>query len=384
MTPEQKEIRELKQALLKAQHDIEKLSKIKSDFVSIVSHELRTPLTSIRESVSLVLDGIAGELKEEQKNFLGIAKNNIDRLTKIIVDMLDFSKLESGSIVMHKKKMDIDDVIRSVHDIIRDSIRQKDIEFTLDLSGEKEFVWFDPERIKQVLRNLISNAVKFNKEKGRINIASCREPRNGKKVIKVSVEDTGVGLSKEDILNLFQRFSPLDSTITRSYRGIGLGLVMCKGIIELHGGDIWAESKKDVGSKFIFTLPIYKKDSEFNYLLDEAIERSRYNDMKLSLIIFGIKDKKDITENNLSDLESTMQSAVRGPEDKVVRLRKGELIAVMACTDRDGAEKIMTRIKKEIKINLNFGISIYPDRTKVKGDLVKKTEEDLKSRKYSL
>jgi len=256
MKGREKEIQELKKALLKANEEIERLSKVKSDFVSIMSHELRTPLTAIKESVSLVVDGTAGPINENQKEFLNMTKNNIDRFTKLIVNILDFSKLDSGAIAMHKKKTNINELIKGVYAEVKDSVEEKGLGFRLDLSDAIKPSWFDPDRVTQVLKNLISNAVKFNKEKGSIKIGSTNGNADGKDFIKVSVEDTGIGISKEDHPKLFEHFNPLDATMTRSYSGVGLGLAISKSIIMLHGGKIWVESKKGVGSKFIFTLPI--------------------------------------------------------------------------------------------------------------------------------
>ncbi|MBU1147046.1 MAG: HAMP domain-containing histidine kinase, partial [Candidatus Omnitrophica bacterium] len=301
MKDQKVQILELKQALLKANDDIEKLSKVRSDFVSIISHELRTPLTSVKESISLVLDGIAGPVTEDQKRFLDMAKNNIDRLASVVIDVLDFSKLDSGRITMHKRKVNINEVIRDVHKSYKGFVEKRGLIFELNLSNKVTATWFDPKRIDQAIRNLLSNAVKFNKEKGRVKISSTKELVEGKEVIKVIVEDTGVGIPKEDMSKLFKQFSPLDTTMTRDHKGVGIGLAICKRIIGYHAGDIWIESKKNAGTKVIFILPIYKRDSEFNFLLDEAIERARYADLELSLILFKIKNPKDDTEENLSD-----------------------------------------------------------------------------------
>ncbi len=381
MDSQQKEIQQLKQALLKANQDIEKLSKIKSDFVSMVSHELRTPLTAIKESVSLVLDGAAGSISEEQGKFLRIAKNNIDRLVKTITEILDFSKLESGRITMHKRKMNINNLINEVYVAVRSSVEEKNITFGIDLSDEVEPIWFDPDRIGQALRNLISNAVKFNREDGRIKISSNKECLDGRDVVKVSVEDSGIGIPKEQVPSLFRRFTPLDTSMTRRHKGVGLGLAISKGIIEFHGGDIWVESEKGVGSKFIFTLPIYRKDVEFNFLLDEAIERAKYSDLKLALIIFEVKNPKSVTEKDYAELEDDIRSVVRGPEDKVVRFKDGEFLVIMAGTDRLGAMKIIERLKSKVKVPLNFGIAVYPDEAEYKQDLIQKAEEELKTKR---
>jgi CheY-like chemotaxis protein len=252
----EKEIQNLRDELLKASEEIKKLSRIKADFISVVSHELRTPITSIKESVSLILEGIAGPLNEEQKKFLTIAKNNIDRLARLIIDILDMSKLEAGRVVMHKRKSNINELIKDVYASMKIEAEQKNVEFNLFLEEPIELAWFDPDRIGHVLKSLISNAIKFNRDKRKINIYSSKEDVNGKDVVKIIVEDNGIGIPPEDVENLFRNLSPLDTSITRKYGGMGLSLTISKGIIELHGGNIWVISEPDMGTKFIFTIPI--------------------------------------------------------------------------------------------------------------------------------
>jgi len=379
-----KEIRDLKEVLSKANEEINKLSRIKSDFISIISHELRTPLTSIKESVSLVLDGVAGPINKEQEKILTISKNNIERLAKIITDILDMSRLEAGRIIMHKRKLNINEIIKDVYNTTKTTVEQKNMEFSLSLEESIEFTWFDPDRIGQILKNLISNAVKFSRDNGKIKISSSKEDINGKGFIKVTVEDNGIGMFKEDIGKLFNNLSPLDASMTRKHGGAGLSLAISKGIVELHGGDMWVTSEPDAGSKFIFTIPVYKKHEEFDFLMEEAIERSKRNDNKIAVIIFEIKNVKDMVEKNISEMEDIIKKTVRGPEDKTVRGRKGECIVIIACTDRPGAMAIMRRIKDNIKIPILFGISVYPDEAIDKDELMKKAEEDLKSGKNSI
>lgn len=384
MMDQEKEIQDLRQALLKAQQDIERLSRIKSDFVSTISHELRTPLTSIKESVSIMLDGIAGPLTQEQVKFLTIAKNNIERLAKLINDILDLSKLESGRIAMHKRKMDINELVRNIYSAMKPMVGQKNLEFALGPSENIEPTWFDPDRIGQVLKNLISNAIKFSKEKGYIKIFSTKERVKERDVIKITVEDNGIGIPEEEMENLFKNFSPIDTGMTRKYTGSGLGLTISKGIVELHGGDIWVVSDKDIGTKFIFTIPLYRKEEEFDFLIDEAMERARYYDYKLALIIFKIKNEKDRVENVFIEIENVIKNTVRGPEDKVTRYKDGEFIVIMAGTDRPGAMVIIKRLKEKMKIPLVFGISVYPDETSDKEYLIAKAEEELRSERNSI
>jgi len=380
----EKEIQNLRDELLKASEEIKKLSRIKADFISVVSHELRTPITSIKESVSLILEGIAGPLNEEQKKFLTIAKNNIDRLARLIIDILDMSKLETGRVVMHKRKSNINELIKDVYASMKIEAEQKNVEFNLSLEEPIELAWFDPDRIGQVLKSLISNAIKFNRDKRKINIYSSKEDVNGKDVVKIIVEDNGIGIPPEDVENLFRNLSPLDTSITRKYGGMGLSLTISKGIIELHGGNIWVISEPDMGSKFIFTIPIYKKEEEFNFLIEDSMERARRNEYKLALVIFKIKNTADRNEKVFNELEQIIKNTVRGPADKITRCKEDEFLVIMAVTDRPGAMAIIKRLKCNIKIPLIFGISVYPDEAIDKDELMKKAEDDLKSGKNSM
>jgi CheY-like chemotaxis protein/nitrogen-specific signal transduction histidine kinase len=379
MIDSEKEIESLKDELLKASEEIKKLSRMKADFISVVSHELRTPITSIKESVSLILEGIAGPLNEEQKKFLTIAKNNIDRLARIIIDILDMSKLEAGRVVMHKRKLNINELIKDVYASMKIEAEQKNAEFNLSLEEPIELIWFDPDRIGQVVKSLISNAIKFNRGKRKINIYSSKEDANGKDVVKIIVEDNGIGIPPEDIENLFRNFSPLDTSINRKYGGMGLSVAISKGIIELHGGDMWVVSEPGIGSKFIFTIPIYKKHEEFDFLMEEAIERAKHNDIKIAFIVFEIENVKDRIEKVIAETEDIIRKTVRGPEDKAIRFKK-ERIVIIAGADYLGAMAIK-RLKGNIKTSLVFGISVYPDEAIDKDELIKKAEDDLKSGK---
>jgi len=379
MTDEKKDIQELQDALEKANQEIEKLSRVKSDFVSVISHELRTPLTSIKESISIVFDGITGPVSEEQKKFLTIAKNNVERLAKLITDILDLSKLESGRIVMHKRKLNINAIIKDIYASTKIIAEQKNLEFTISLGDSVEFTWIDPDRIGQVIKNLVSNAIKFNKEKGRINLSTSTENIKGRDYVKVEVEDNGIGIPQEEIENLFRHFTPLDTSMTRQHSGAGMGLAISKGIVELHGGSIWVVSEPDAGTKTIFTLPVYKKYEEFDFLMEEALERARLNDNKIALIVFDVKEAKDRVEGVIAETEDAIKKTIRGPEDKVTRCKKGECVVAIACTDRPGALAIVKRVRENIKVPLLFGIAIYPDESADMDELMKKTESDLKS-----
>jgi signal transduction histidine kinase len=238
----------------KAEKKIKEAVETKSEFLSMVSHELRTPLTAMKESVAIVLDGMAGEINDEQKDCLDIAKRNIDRLARLINDVLDFQKLEYGKMKFNMKSNDINEVIKHAHQTMASSAKEKEIDFVLELEDNLPKVNLDVDRITQVLTNLVSNAFKFT-EGGKVAIATS----NGENVVRVRVSDTGCGIREEDIPKLFRKFEQLAIGGERKTGGTGLGLAICKEIIEHHGGKIWAESEFEKGSTFQFVLPVNER-----------------------------------------------------------------------------------------------------------------------------
>ena len=237
--------------------EVEGLYKIKSEFTSIVSHELRTPLTAIKEGIELVLDGSAGRINNEQKEFLGIAKRNVDRLARLINYVLDFSKLTSKKFEFKKEVININEMVSSAADTYRLVAEKKGLFVRTRLeTSEKLIVELDADRINQVLTNLIDNAVKFT-DKGGVTISTSKDKEGN--FVMICVEDTGAGINKADIPKLFQPFSQLGGVQGRKVGGTGLGLAICKEIVEQSGGKIWVESILGKGSKFCFILPVRER-----------------------------------------------------------------------------------------------------------------------------
>ena len=238
----------------KAEKKVKEAVETKSEFLSTVSHELRTPLTAMKESVSIVLDGMAGEISQEQKDCLDIAKRNIDRLARLINDVLDFQKLEYGKMKFNMESNNINEVAQQVYETMATSAKEKEIDFMLELDDNLPKVNLDVDRITQVLTNLVSNAFKFT-DKGNVTIKTSSVDNT----VKIQVCDTGSGIKEEDMSKLFRKFEQLALGGERKTGGTGLGLAICKEIIEHHGGKIWAESTPEKGSIFQFVLPIMER-----------------------------------------------------------------------------------------------------------------------------
>ncbi|MCP4653498.1 MAG: hypothetical protein GY858_09000 [Candidatus Omnitrophica bacterium] len=254
-----KEVVALYQDIEIKNHQLRELDELKSDFVSSVSHELRTPLTSIKEGLAIVLDGSAGDTNDEQKEFLTIAKRNVDRLHRLINDVLRFEKLHYGKEAFQMRQNNINEAITEALRTQRTVIESKGLCAKTQLEESIELIFFDFDKIQQVLLNLISNAIRFT-EKGNITITSFTNKSDD--TIEVVVEDTGDGIRQEDINKLFIKFQQLGGSKERKIGGTGLGLAISKRIIERHGGKIWVESEYGRGSKFIFCLPRKRKNYE--------------------------------------------------------------------------------------------------------------------------
>jgi signal transduction histidine kinase len=233
-----------------ADRKIKEAMDLKSQFISTVSHELRTPLTIIKEDIALIMDGAAGRVKSKQKEILEIAQRNIDRLARLINDVLDFQKLQSGRAKFNMQDNNINNIIETVYSTMAGTVKKKGVELQLAIDNTLPKVTFDSDKMIQVLTNLISNAMKFT-DKGSITI-STRKIENA---IRVSVIDTGCGMKQEDLPKLFQQFQQLGSG-NRKTGGTGLGLAISKDIVEKHSGKIWVESEFGKGTTMHFLLPI--------------------------------------------------------------------------------------------------------------------------------
>lgn len=225
-----------------------RIDRMKDEFISTVSHELRTPLTIIREGVSQVLDRILGDINADQQLVLGLALDGIDRLTRIVNDLLDMSRLEAGKVHLHREQVSLTQIVDLVFRSFQVRAQTQEVQLTVKTPAEVT-VWADRDKIIQVLTNLISNAFKFT-EKGRIEIGVTES----KNEVIVSVTDSGRGIAEQDIGKLFQKFQQFGRMPGPGDKGTGLGLAICKGLLDLHGSHLQVESTLGKGSRFSFAL----------------------------------------------------------------------------------------------------------------------------------
>ena len=238
----------------KAGLEQEKLIQKKLAFISTVSHELRTPLMVIMEGIDLVLDKDLGDLNPKQRDLLETAKRNVQRLARLVNSILDFQKLESGMYKLNIRQNDINEVVREIHESMAPAARRKGLEFTLNLADGVPKIGFDRDRICEVVMNLVDNAVKFTK-KGSVSITTSRVEN----IIRFSIQNTGPEIKKDDLSKIFDPFEQVMKKDKRAKGETGLGLAICKDIIEKHRGKIWAESGPGRGTAFHFVLPIVER-----------------------------------------------------------------------------------------------------------------------------
>lgn len=238
--------------LTAALEQVQKISKAKSEFISAVSHELRTPLTSIKGYAALLIAGKIGELPAQVKERLEKINNHSDNLVKMINDLLDISRIESGRSEMTFQEIPVASLITNVQDLLTPQINEKKLHFVVDMANGCPAVCLDKHQIERVFINLIGNAVKFTPTQGTITVKVTHDDER----ISVSVSDTGIGMKQEDVEKLFTEFYRVDNSINQTVKGSGLGLVLSKKIIEAHGGKIWVESQIQRGTTFYFTLPL--------------------------------------------------------------------------------------------------------------------------------
>jgi PAS domain S-box-containing protein len=244
-------VAERTEELAQANIQLKEMDRLKSEFLATMSHELRTPLNSIIGFSGIMLQGIPGELNEEQRKQLSMVHSSAKHLLGLINDVLDLSRIESGRMEISTERFKIQDVVSEVAQSLSPMISQKGLRLITEIPDGTPEIYSDRKKVLQILLNLVNNAVKFT-QAGEVRI-ECKVDNDN---LEVSVADTGIGIKKEAMKQLFEAFRQIDGTAQRRYQGAGLGLYLCQKLVTLLGGNIWAESEYGRGSRFTFTLPL--------------------------------------------------------------------------------------------------------------------------------
>jgi len=247
-----KRVQERTQELQSANEKLRELDLLKSSFVSMVSHELRTPMTSIKGYVDNLLDGVAGPLNEKPTYYLKRVQHNVERLTRMINDLLDLSRIEAGAVKLQLGSLSIPELLNDVVEGFQTIATEKSVNVKAHSTPELPLIQGDRDKLYQVLNNLIQNAIKFTPKGGTILAEAQAGPQG---FVQICVGDTGCGIAAEELPRVFERFYRGESVAIEN-RGAGLGLAITKNLVELHYGRIWVESTPGEGSRFMFSLPI--------------------------------------------------------------------------------------------------------------------------------
>lgn len=272
--------------IIEKNQELEKLERVKSEFISIVSHELRTPLTPIKNALAILASGRCGILGENAVKFIDMAKRNVENLTSIINDILDINKIEAGKMDFNYKTMNIHSVIENVKNNFDCVAKEHEIIFKAEEQDNLPDIYADSQRLGQVLTNLVSNAIKFTPKGKNITIKS--ELKNADEIttnsyfeneikqlngnyIVVSVIDEGIGIKKENLLKAFDKFTQIENSLSRKVGGTGLGLPIARQLVKAHRGAIWCDSAEEKGSSFHFALPVSAENIEGKTIQKELL-----------------------------------------------------------------------------------------------------------------
>jgi PAS domain S-box-containing protein/diguanylate cyclase (GGDEF)-like protein len=332
--------------------DRKQVERLKDEFLSMVSHELRTPLATIKEFIGIIADKLAGPISPDQDKYLGIVKANIDRLARMINDVLDMAKIESGRILLNKEVIKTDQLLEHVVQSIRPLAQNKGVELAVEAGRFFPDLYADPDKVTQVLVNLIGNAIKFTPGPGRV--AVMVEELDSE--IRFAVKDTGVGIDAQDLPRLFEKFQQFRRMSPDvGSTGSGLGLAITKRFVELHGGRVWVESEPGRGSTFYVAMPRYHVGEVFRDYLKSGLTRARTANSHLSMITVGVEDfdrlRSQFGAQAAGSLLNAMERIIRehvrlNAGDAVVRWQNGDVIVVLADVDQAGCLSVASRIKQ--------------------------------------
>jgi signal transduction histidine kinase len=240
----------------KIRRELEKTTQYKSYFLSSISHELRTPMNSVIGYSEMLKNGMAGSLNEHQQRYLGNVISSGKHLLNLINEILDISKIESGAMLVKVEEVALRPLLEEIFSSLETLSVSKHLSMTMELLMDRSNLATDALRLRQILLNLVSNAIKFNRPGGQVRVRVSTQSIHGVPHFRFDVQDTGIGISRHDLAHLFGEFYQVDNSYSRQQEGSGLGLHLTKKLVELLGGSIWVQSEVGVGSIFSFALPV--------------------------------------------------------------------------------------------------------------------------------
>jgi len=355
----------------------------KEDFVNIVLHELRSPLTAIQAAVKLVSAGILGGTTPDQKKALDLAHDNIMRMGRMINQLLDLAKVESGWLELRRERVDLVLLVRDLLNSLEPLASERRLKLLLDCQVPRLDVFVERDKVIQIFSNLLHNALKFTAQ-GYVSV-SLQDLGSD---IRCEVRDTGPGFRAKDLAEIFHKFKRFGAPVRSGDKGTGLGLALTKRLVELHGGKIHVDSRPGEGARFVFTLPRIGAEDLFRQEVSRLLLHAHENAKPLSLIQMRVHEWPRAAAQLgptgsaavLNHLESLLKAMLRDDSDFVVQSQGALWLAVFS-VDRAGGQRIVERIKKnmrdevlrqltDISVDLDVQLVVYPEDGQEASDLL--------------
>ncbi len=359
-----------------------RLEKLKDDLINTVSHELRTPLAITKEAISLVLEKVPGEINDQQAEVLGIANKNIERLARIINELLDVSKIEAGKVDLKKDDIDLSALIRLTAQTFEGKARDKGLELRVELPEEPILGYADEDKLSQIFTNLVDNAIKFTNQ-GSVEIAA----RDGEEEITCRVSDTGAGIAREDLPRIFDKFTQFGRKDGPGDRGTGLGLAIVKGLVELHGGTIRVESELGRGTTVSFSLPKMSFNAILKENLSAMVQEAAERKSVFSLLIFAVADfsrlideDRERVEQAMKEMADRLRKSLRRRGDRVL-YNEGRFYLLLPETKRSDAPFVLERTQENLR-QLIAADEFMKDRLRIEAKILSYPEDAVELGKW--
>lgn len=370
-----------------------RLENLKSEFISVISHELRTPLGSIKNAVNLALSSKTGGVNEKKGKLLQMASRNVDRLTRIVNDFLDMSKMEAGKMEMRLEKTSLVEIIDDTISVFALSAAKKSVGLEKEVDSDLPEIMVDADRLSQVLGNLLSNAIKFTPAKGNVWVKAAKISRSNpslttiaslayQEYILVEVKDTGTGIPAEELGLVFDKFHQVEKSLAEKVPGTGLGLPICKRLIEAHRGRIWVESELGKGSRFLFILPLLSEMDVLDYGLGALISHGKLTSSSISLLLLRVTNLEKVTDDSGNRkrkevfeeiVELVKQAALKSGDSVYPHEKSSQIFIVLENTTKEGAFEVCERLKNILlshdfamgeragQLRFFLGVANYPE-----------------------
>lgn len=325
--------------------------RLRDEFLSHVSHELRSPVMAVQQFLEILQDGTAGEISPQQREYVDIALRNVSQLNTMIGDLLETTRIQAGKLRVDPGTISLAEVLQETVSSIRPAAGQRHIELNLDLPPTLPLVIADRSRVRQIVTNLLDNAIKFTSEYGSVTV-HARVDSTTPAFVRVVVSDTGCGLSPEEMSKVFERHYQVPGHDCAARKGLGLGLWICKELVTLQGGQIEVQSQAKTGSDFSFTLPIFSLSNLLTPILSGNGSIGCVVVLTVEVATRNIEEDKDL----LQATRETIERCILPDLDVVLpgsyATRQGRMFVVIAHADEWGAQVMSKRIEDQLKRNL--------------------------------